>query len=221
MKLKKALLSLAASLVVITPTGEVYWQVLGESTYEITKIADSQQVSDKTQVSLQNRQDSVVITVTSETGSSEAEIKDFSESLVEIQAESVPQQVTIKKQGEGLVLQQQEALVLTDLDLTIDAKSKRILVETSTGQQFLSHLPKEVLQTSILADYLTEEGLSRFELSENEAGQAVYLLSGQRRVKILKIFEFSVPVKLSISATSGKILEVDQPLWLPIINAVI
>lgn len=221
MKIKKAVLSLAASLVVVTPGGEIYWQVLGDSTYEITKIADSQSVSDKTQVSLKNHQSSVVVTVTSETGSSEAEIKNFEDSLVEIQAKSAPQQVAIKKQGKSLVLQQQETVVLTGLDLTVDAESKKILVQTKTGQQYLGHLPKQVLQTSVLADYLTEGSISRFELSENENGQAVYLLAGEKKIKVLEFLEFSVPVELSISATNGKILDVKQPMWLPIVNAVL
>jgi len=210
----------AASLVIITPGGEVYWQVLGESTYEITKIADIQSASDKTQVSLQNRQDSVVVTVTSETGSSEAEIKNFEDNLVEIQAETAPQQVNIRKQGNNLVLQQQDVLASTNLSLTVDAERKKILVETKTGKQYLGRLPKEVLQTSILADYLTEESLSRLELSEDEDGQAVYLLSGEKQIKLLEIIEFSVPVELSISATTGKVLKVQQPLWLPFFDLI-
>ena len=167
MRLRKYLLSVAASLVIITPGGEVYWQVLGESTYEITKIADIQSASDKTQVSLQNRQDSVVVTVTSETGSSEAEIKNFEDNLVEIQAETAPQQVNIRKQGNNLVLQQQDVLASTNLSLTVDAERKKILVETKTGKQYLGRLPKEVLQTSILADYLTAVSYTHLTLPTN------------------------------------------------------
>ena len=66
---------------------------------------------------------------------------------------------------------------------------------------------------------ITSLGTDRtINISESSDGNLYYYINGIKQVGIKSVYIYDAPVSAKISAVNGEILEVNQPIWLKILN---
>lgn len=205
-----------ASLLRITQKGEVYWNVLGltDNYMEVKKIATNAVVAGSS-ISLANNGGNVVI---SSEGGNVVELGDYKEEILEMEASEAASTVLIRAQGQEFVIEQNGIKVRTSFPIKVDSKKNKLLVETQTGDKFLSILPEPALMQLIRTNIISSINESGVDIREKEQGEVIYFVNGKKSILLFNIFMLDVPIKVEISATSGSVLKVDQPLWYSVVD---
>lgn len=212
----------SASLIEIMPDGEVSWKVLGVNTQEIsiTKVGSSDAPDAQASVSLTQEGGRSMLTVVSNGETKMAEITNFNENVVEFKRQQEAEKMSISAVSDGFIITQNNLVTKTLFPIIIDPKSQELSVETPTGKRLLSILPQQAysgLEKTNIIDRMQGE----ISLLENEQGQLAYVVSGEKVLDILHITQYPVPVSATVSATSGEVLSIVQPFWLPLVSFLI
>lgn len=211
----------SASLITIRNDGEIIWNVLSqESSLNLSRYSYIQ-VKKVTQgegrespiVDLEKKDGKISLVV-----SSEGQLREFDivstqpQSLIEIEERPEVQKIVIGIKEGKFSLEQEGVVALTDHPIHIDAKRAIFSITTSKGEEFLYILPKEAAETALRTRLLNKLSVNQIEISEFEQGLQ-YKISGERVFNFFDIFNYSIPVSVFISTSTGEVLSIDSPTW--------
>lgn len=201
--------ALAAALLTFTSGGEVYWNVLGltDSSLEVKKIADNLAASSTSSVSLSNDGGKVFL---SYDGNKKVDVSGYLEDIIEVE-EKNSGTLYIKAKEDGFSINQRDVIVDTNFPIKVNSKENKLSVETATGEKYLAVLPYEAITQLVRTNIVNS--VTGGVLTEKSEGEVVYEVVGQKQITLFNIFSFEVPVKVEVSATTGSVINVDQPLW--------
>jgi hypothetical protein len=219
-----------AALVTITQNNTLIWSVLSfdselspdipaHSSLKVKSISQAPQASPDATIYLQRQGDKTQLTVESLEGKREADISNFHEDIIEIEQTPQTQTINISAQGNDFLINQNGISARTSFPIQINAQRRELSVETTSGLKYVSILPYEAVENTLRANLINRlEADGIITLSENERGELEYRISGSRVIEVLNLVEYSIPVSTSISASTGQILNVDQPTWFSILG---
>jgi hypothetical protein len=220
--------SVNAGLVLIDKQGEIVWRVLSSQDYialgipkretiEVKELAEKTTPSSDAKISLKRSGEKVFLNVESEGEEKELDVTNYEEELVEIEERGESQTVRIGVLDEKFSIEQRGVIALTHFPINIDSKSAELSVVTPSGARFLSMLPYGAVESVLRArviNKLTED--RKINLSEGDRGELLYTISGFRLIDVFDILSYPVDVTVKVSASTGEIVNIDQPLWLKV-----
>lgn len=208
-----------ASLLVVTPDGQLVWNVLSDETsfsldtprhssIEVKKVGAEDGKKDSL-ISLKREEGKISLIVSSDNEIRELNVTENQKELVEIEERPETQKLAIGIVGDKFSLKQKNILALTSYPIEIDAKSAKLFVMTSKGNEFLSILPLQAIE-SALRSRLISQTAGSLEIIEHVEGLG-YKIEGTKVFNLLNVFEYSIPVTAFVSASTGEILQIDSP----------
>lgn len=219
--------ALFAAVVKVKNSGEVIWNVLpafdeagidAPERLSVTSIAKAQNSSESAEVSLINKSGKVELSVNDRNGSKYADVTNYDSEVVEIEQYDFPKKISISVSGEGFIVKESSVSAFTEFPITVNPDDKRISLTTKTGQQYLSILPSEALR-QVIQGQVIDVVDGDLVLNDNvTTGQVEYVIFGKKTFNILNIYRHEIPIAANVSAIDGKVVFVDQPIWLPIVD---
>lgn len=204
-----------AALVRFGRDGEAYWNVLGaNSELEIKKLAN-ETVAGKTAVDLTTDNGKVFLTY----DGGKVDLTGYEEEIIEIEESEAPKKILISSTENGFKIAQSGIVAHTPFSIKINSPQNKLAVETTSGTRFLSIMPYDAVEQMVLTNIiniLPKEG--KIKLFEKDDGEIAYEVSGEKQIYLFNIFSFGVPITVQVSATSGKIINIDQPLWYSVVD---
>lgn len=217
-----------AGLVDISPQGNVTWNVLAveddslltdpRSELEIKEIAQNTSQTNNATVVLNKADGGVNLSVVSDTGRKNVVLENWNDSIVEIEERPEVQKVTIGLEDGRFRITQNDVTAVTDLPITIDSGTAKITITTDTGDQIIGVLPYQALQSVVRMRIINKTNSDNTVALEEKAGRLVYKITGEKVVNILNVLDYNVPVSTHVSAFSGEVISVDQPVWLRLVG---
>lgn len=219
----------ASSFVVIRNDGKVISNVLADSdgvglqipeykSVEISHIANTESSLDS-HVSLTRTDGKISLVISSPSGDKEFDVTDWKDNLVEIEERGETQKLIIKAVADGFKIEQNNLTVDTDFSLSINPKTNKISVKTQSGERFISIMPIDALNTLLRSKTLTyaskDGGMS---LGEDNGKDLYYLIKGQKEVNFFNFFNMPVDVGAKVSASTGEIIFVDEPVYMRVLR---
>lgn len=214
---------LADAIVTISSNGKTSWNVLGaESDREIKikKIANlDSNLNGK--ISVYKEGNSFQVIQDSGSNKTKADVTNFEGDVVEVESRGESKNLSIKVSGEKFMLIQGENIASTEYPVEIDPETALISVKAPTGLRFIVLLPEDAATLAINARLLDEiDPNSPMILTENEFGELHYEVKGTRIID-LKITKIPVEVTANLSASTGRVLTVDSPIWFKVVGLLI
>jgi len=216
-----------ASMLMVGKNGEITWKVLSEqdnldldvpehSSIEITKVAENN-VDSKSLVELSKNGDKVSLYVLENGEEKKVDIANPNSSLIEIEERNEIQKVNIGIRDDKFSLQQKGIVALTEFPLKIDPITANLTVRTESGDRFLSVLPYQAVQTVLRSKLMSRINDNRLEIIEEER-ELQYSFSGEKVFNIYDFFEYTIPISVRVSATTGETVSVEGPSWYKIVG---
>ncbi len=184
------------ALITITPNGKIVQRVLGDSTFEVKKIAENITFSDG-KIELNN-----------------ANTTNSKEDLVEVEARANTNDLKIGSSQNKFTIEENNVIAVTDFPITIDAAKNTLSVTTKTGTRLLTILPYEATVSLTRAKLIDNLKGNQIDLSENPNGSLEYLINGNKNINLFNIATITANVNSTVSATTGEVLKIDEPQWL-------
>ncbi len=214
---------LADAIVTISSNGKTSWNVLGaESDREIKikKIANlDSNLNGK--ISVYKEGNSFQVIQDSGNNKAKADITNFEGDVVEVESRGESKNLSIKVSDGKFILIQGENSASTEYPVEIDPGTALISVKAPTGLRFIVLLPQDAAELAINARLLDEiDPNSPMLLTENEFGELHYEVKGTRIID-LKITKIPVEVTANLSASTGRVLTVDSPIWFKVVGLLI
>lgn len=209
--------STQAAFLTITSDGGVFYNVLAFDSENFRKdiIPAIGAV-----VSLAKKDDQVKLRVASDEQEYEANVTAIKDDIIEIENKFAPHKITIGPSGEEFVIRQNMVAATTSFPITVDSKSKKLSVQTLSGMRYIEILPIDVIDILVKSGIIdqNEEIEKTLELVEGETGELEYKLDAQKSINVFNLVALKAPLKLEVSATNGKVLSVDEPVWFKVLG---
>ncbi|MCL4338306.1 hypothetical protein M1271_01300 [Patescibacteria group bacterium] len=146
--------------------------------------------------------------------------------------------ITVRPDSDEYQIEQQGISANTKFPLSIDTTNNSLIVTTPAGTKVVAILPKaavdELLQRGIIdtVNTVAASGSSQNQVSSSvsgnlvqqqtkekimltsQNGDLVYNVDGQKKVKLFGLFPFDVNVVADVSAQTGRVTNINQPLML-------
>ncbi len=217
-----------AALIHIKPDGLVVFSVLGtedslalaipkKESLRIKEIASTETVS-PSQVSLSQENGKFSLNVASSEGQKSMDVTDFKDSLVEIEERNQANKVQIGIKDGKFSISENGIVATTDFPISVDPANAQITVNAPSGVRYLAILPFEAYQNLVKARIISTMGDGNLVISEGEKGELSYMVPGQKLVNVFNLFSYPVDVKTTVSASTGEVLFIDQPIWLKVLG---
>lgn len=208
-----------ASLVVVKNNGDVVVNVLAKQDGPgITETSDQVVEISNFFLALNKSDDKTYLSLAMPGENRVLDITNYNDEVVELEGTSQPQRLTIAKKDDGFAINQNGLTVITDYDIEVDTKEKDVLVKTPTGKKYLLIFPQEAVFALLRSNIVTKvDKGTDMGMSENE-GELAYNIQGKKAINLFGLFSFDIAVATKVSATSGKVLSVDSPAWMKVIN---
>lgn len=189
-----------------------------EGNVSVTSIVDTPAPNPNAQIALNNTDEKVLLKV----DENEMDLSGYEDDIVEIEEVDVPKRISIKATDSGFAISQRGVVAETVFPITINTPEKKISVSTASGMRYLAVMPydavMQIVRSNIISD-LGEDG--RIELIEGDEGEVLYKVSGEKNIDLLKFVSLPVEVEVQVSALSGKVLKVEQPIWFSLLNVLL
>jgi len=198
----------SAALITVNPDGKLIWQVLGDSTIQIKKIAQNAVPSSDSQIFLKNLDGKVML--------NGVDVTNLKETLVDVEARGGTDELKIGQDSGRFTLAENGVIANTNYPITIDPMRDTLSVVTPTGARLISVLPYEATLLLIRAKLVDKVDDNQVALSETQNGELQYSVSGQRHINLFNLTQIIVDIHSNVSATTGEILKLDEPQWLRI-----
>lgn len=182
---------------------------------KVTNVANTN-TSEQSEIEVKNESGKVELVVNDGKEVHLADVTGYSDEIIEIEQRREPDRITISVSGDGFLLKEKNTKAYTSFPIKVDPEQRRISVETTSGEQYIAVLPSEALSQLVQGNVLNVIDGDYLIISEGEMGEVQYTIHGKRTLDILNIFQYEVPITAHISASSGEVLTVEQPVWLPI-----
>jgi hypothetical protein len=217
--------STSASMLLLKKDGTVQWQILASedtaspkhSSLEIKQLALGQAHSSETSINLTRIDGEVKLSVTGGGENKSLDVTKVGGDLVEIEERPQARVVKIGIEDGKFSIRQESTIAVTDFPINVDSKSAMLSVVTPTGSRYLAFLPGDATESALRAKTLSKVD-DTIVLSEGENGELSYQISGQRTINLFNLMNLDVPVKASVSATTGEILTRDEPMWFRVLG---
>ena len=215
-----------ASLLIKTKTGMIYWNVLSREdelafglpkreSLEVTNVLENPILSSDSKISLLRSSDKIILRVESNGVKKQIDVSNYGDEIVEIEERGEPQTIRISALPEGFSISQKGITAVTGYSISIEAERQELSVETGSGLHYISVFPFDAVANVVKANIINRlDPQGRVTLSEEDVGEISYVIEGERVIKLFNIFSFDVPVITKVSASTGQVLKVDQPIWL-------
>jgi len=217
--------SCSASLVTVTSSGEVIQNVLSLqdglalAVPEKKDIEVSQEVSDENgdePIFLNKNDEGITLSVGEGSERKTFDISSWNEDLIEIEERQDTEKINIFVNDGKFAIEQGGFTAYTDFPINIDPVENRISLKTSSGSVFLAIFPIDAAQTVLRSKYVTRA--TQATILEKEVGTLAYEVKGEKEINLFNITKYKIPVNTQVSASTGEILSVDQPIWLKVYN---
>jgi hypothetical protein len=216
-----------ASLLVVKSDGTLQWKVLSaedeaslsiprHSSLGIEKAANLAYDTNST-VTLDKSGDSINLAVKSGDKTSNLDVTNWKDNLVEIEEKPEVQKVTIAIKDGKFLLRQKGVVAFTDLPLTINSETSEMSVKTETGDKYLSVLPFDAVQSFLRTKLVNRVDVEKIQILEQN-GDLAYRIPGEKVFSFFSLYSYSIPISSYISASTGAVLSIDGPKWLNVIN---
>jgi hypothetical protein len=215
--------NVTASLLTVTPTGEVVWNVLSledftvltpeKSELEVKQVAGS--TKGESNIYLKQSGGKIVLNVGNE---SEMDVTNWEKELIELTERGRTKKINISQKEGKFIIEQDNVIAETSLPISINPKENELSVVTDSGAVFLTVLPQEALETALRTKLVTKFSGENILIAEHDIGVPAYNINGEKELKVFNIFDLKIPVVAYISTTTGEVLRVDQPKWLSIVG---
>jgi len=219
-----------AALLTVSDTEGAVWNVLSyedelrfdipdRESLEFKNLASNPTPDPNAEVYLKRIDDRVQLSVVSGSGQVDQDVTDFSQDLVEIEEKDQPKKVVIINLDGGFGISQRGILAKTDYAINIDAGSRKLSVEAPSGLRYVAILPYDALLNLLRAKIIDRmDPEKQIVLSEGEKGEIGYLIPGHKVIDLFNLIDLPVAVVTTVSASTGEVLHVDQPVWLGILS---
>ncbi|EKD62006.1 MAG: hypothetical protein ACD_52C00324G0006 [uncultured bacterium] len=213
----------SSGLVLINKEGQVIVNVLGVSSEEKLKIVSinaggSNVYSGNAQVSLTLSGQGVLVDITSDEGSKSLNASDWEEEIVEVEERGDVKKISIQKENDGFLISQGSVNAKTNFPIVIDSMRGELSVVTGTGSRHILRYPQEVTETLRNAKIVSV--YDDVNILEGDKGELLYEVQGEKVVRVLGLFDVRGGVSVDVSASTGEVLKVDEPLWLKILGLI-
>lgn len=211
-----------AALLTLTNKGELYWNVLGltdeieKSALEIKKIADNINPKKIESIALVNESGKIIVRLGDE--GDLVDVTDYTDEIVEIEQTDSPSKVLIEATPSGFAIKQRGVTAETSFPIKINSSENKLTIETPTGTKLLSTLPYEAVRLLTNSNLVSEVPNGEVTIVEKEQGEINYEINGKKYITLFKVLSFEVPIKAEVSATSGNVVNLDQPVWYAVIG---
>lgn len=210
--------SASAALLTFTDNGEVYWNVLGlqdDSTLEVKKVADNLVSDNSSSVSLSKDGGNVYLSY-GDSGK-QVDITNYKEDIIELE-EKGSRKLFIKSSDNGFSISEMGVIAETSFPIKVKSPENKLAVNTSTGEIFLGILPYDAVSQLIRTKIITSVKNDKISLAQKPEGEVAYVVEGEKQISLLNVINFKVPITVEISATSGTVIDVAQPLWYSVVD---
>jgi len=186
---------------------------------QVTNIASTPNPAGNAEVYLKNEDGKVSLTVTQGDTETKKDVSGLQEDIVEIVQRQKAETVTILSKDNGFSIVQKGFSADTNYPIKIDPKSREVSLDTPSGLRYLAVLPYEAVERLVKANVISYTKLDQnMEIAESDSGELLYNVPGERELNILNFLNYPVEVTASISATTGRLVEIDQPIWLRVLG---
>ena len=221
--------NVGAALIEITKDGEISWNVLSSeaialevpkrASLEVKDVAEDRYPDPETKVTMIRDNDRIEMNIATREGERIRDVTNYQDDLIEIEERGEVATFKIRIVEEKFIIEQQGVLAITEFPINIDARKAEVSVVTPSGQRYLAVLPREAVNSAFRAKAVTKLPAGQeIILDEGSSGELSYIISGERVINLLNLFDFGIPVTAFVSATTGEVLSVDQPTWLRILG---
>lgn len=217
-----------ASLVHVKSDGEVTINVLSSSDSLALEIPQKESlfvnslaiadVPNHSQISLSEEGGKISLNVTTSDGLKSLDVSEYKDSVVELEERDKAEKVEIGVDGGKFSIVQRGVKAVTSFPIGINPKNAEITVKAPSGVRYLAVLPFEAYQGLVKARIISQLGQESLTLEEGERGELTYVVPGQKLINVFNLFDYPVPVKSRVSATTGEVLLVEEPIWLKILG---
>lgn len=219
----------AESLLVVNKNGEVVWKVLSitdsislsipqKEDLKITDIVNFDATDDAI-ISLGKEDGNISLNVDSiSEGNKSLDVTNWQDDIIEVEERGETKKLAIRIQDGEFNIEQEGISVATDYPINIDPKKNEISVQTPSGNRFLSVLPVDAVRAVLRAKVMTRFTGQKASLIEEDSGELVYVLTGEKVLNIFNLLDYPVEVKTRVSVLTGEIVHVEQPPWLKVLS---
>jgi hypothetical protein len=183
------------------------------------KNVSNQETSGKESVFLRRDGEKVELSLKQGDQERTMDVTGYVKELVEVQADVAPESVKIANSGSDFLISQKGVSARTSYSIYIDPTNREISLETPSGKKYLNTLPYEAVLGVIKANVLSKlNSNNEVSINEQEGGELLYYVSGEKVLNLVNLVEYSVPVNASVSVSTGQVVKVDEPVWLKVLG---
>ena len=217
-----------ASFVVITSGGEVVVNVLSfeddnslgvsRNKIEITEVFDKDP-DEGSKIYFKREDGSVKLNISTNSSKESFDVTNAGEDIIEIEERPKVEKITIGIKDNKFLISQRDVSVETSYEIGIDPETVGITLTTPSGLRYLSILPSQAAQTILRSKVINRlDGDKTITLEEDAQGELAYHIYGKRIINLFDLVEYKVPVNAKVSASTGEISQIDQPVWLQLVG---
>ena len=203
--MRRFALSLAV-FVTINSSGVPIWHVLGTETQITVKNVASSAYSSDSQIALSNEGGKVSL--------NGMDVSNFKGDLVEIEARGDANDIKIGQDGGRFALSEKGIVANTDFPIIINPTKNELTLSTPTGNRLISVWPYEATLILTRAKMIDGVKENKINLEESSNGELEYKINGEKNVNLFNIVNIKADVAATVSATTGEVLNLDEPQWL-------
>ena len=218
-----------AKIVTVGKDGEIIINVLAsedsfsltvpkKESVEVTKLGVGTGGNPEGKISLAKDGNSFKLNIVSAEGERQLDVTNIKGDLIEIEERPKVKNIKIGLLNGKFFIQEGGIQALTEYPINVDPKYAELSIETSSGKHFLAILPSEAYQTSLKAKIVSKLAVNDLIISEKKIGEVAYEIDGKKTLNFFNLLSYDVPVKVSVSALTGEILNVDQPPLLRVLG---
>lgn len=216
-----------ASLVFIDKDGEVIIKVLSSEDsveleipqrdyLEVKDVVDEMPESNA-KISLKKDGEEIKLNVSTSSGDKSLDVTNFRENVIEIEERAEAEKIFIGIEDGKFSIKQRGIVAQTDFEINIDPATAGLTLTTPSGLKFLSVLPRQAADSIFRSKLINKIPFGeKLEILELDGRDLAYVISGEKVVNVFNMFEYSIPVTIKVSASTGEILTIDEPSWLKI-----
>jgi hypothetical protein len=202
-----------AALIEVNNTGTITVNVLSATSdgFKIKKLASANYAPDNSKITLAQNNGKLELKVDSASGTKSLDVTGLDQDLIEIEKYIAPQTIKIQASDNDFSIIQGSATAKTIYPIEVNTQDKQILIKSPSGYEYLKTLPLDAINSLRILG--VQSDINSLIITQNQKGDLVYLSSGEKVLNILGIYDLKIPVTANVSVSSGKISNINGPIW--------
>ena len=145
------------------------------------------------------------------------DITNWKESVIQIEEKEENKSAEVILDNGEFALVQAGVRASIPFPIKVNPRQKKFQIETPYGDKNLAILPLEAALISLRSKSLSKLDEVPFELME-ENKDIVYRIFGKKTINIFNLYKLDTGVVTKVSASTGEIIAVEEPLWLKLLS---